>query len=668
MQPSQTRQYPPLPPKNSNQQYQQSRIPIRQSSSIQSEGNLLSLRQTNSQSMQSINSSDSNTMQQQPNPNYSGGSSNSFMIHQLPSTPSFINQQYNQNYPNQQPNQNNQPSPSTPCFTNQPSNHDFKQQSPSITNFSRESSNSNFMQQPNQNYQQVSSNSNMMYQSPSAPNFSNQSSNSNFAQPQTNGNIPQQQANPNVPQLPINPNYPQQQQQQPLQQQTNSILSSQSSNSKIEMNKFAVIYNNATFMVDPIGLGKSSLKFRQLIQPYIENPEQMSELHLEVNGNSFTNRNMNNFLRLCQNLPTDVKNEEMKEICEIAKMFQADQIYTVGLNFIQKNLDPLFNVPDSKYEGNNYLSLQLNKSSNETQDADDSYFEDANNKSYQGDYHKINNTNQNEGDQENSGSSDNQDKSEDSEPHNLDDHSMLHDPVYSLNKAVRRTRSGSTNSIENINSEQVPKQEEENKESEQVDEYSNMDSIIYMVRVEYHAIKCPVFKFVREGKILYTAKQKYNDVYIAEGGDIHISKKANHVAHIYQDNVNNFNSINMKDTHFQLKYVNSGAPNHYSLQVTFPFKDKIVNWIPKPPKYDPTTEKYYLNFHGEYHHTPINSSKNIVLQNKQGNSTFIVRKMNPNVFEIECLPIIDPLVVFTIGLSDIIGPYDDGWSGVDYFL
>lgn len=58
-------------------------------------------------------------------------------------------------------------------------------------------------------------------------------------------------------------------------------------------------------------------------------------------------------------------------------------------------------------------------------------------------------------------------------------------------------------------------------------------------------------------------------------------------------------------------------------------------------------------------HTPMKSKKNIVVQNDNGLLTFIVRKMYYEKYEIECLPAVDPLIAFIIGLSDIAGPYLD---------
>lgn len=43
------------------------------------------------------------------------------------------------------------------------------------------------------------------------------------------------------------------------------------------------------------------------------------------------------------------------------------------------------------------------------------------------------------------------------------------------------------------------------------------------------------------------------------------------------------------------------------------------------------------------------------------NISFIVRKVDQNVFEIEASPKYDPILMFAIGISEIVGPY------IDYF-
>ena len=36
------------------------------------------------------------------------------------------------------------------------------------------------------------------------------------------------------------------------------------------------------------------------------------------------------------------------------------------------------------------------------------------------------------------------------------------------------------------------------------------------------------------------------------------------------------------------------------------------------------------------------------------------------MFEIECLPLVDPLIAFIIGLSDIVGPYMDPMGEIEF--
>lgn len=132
---------------------------------------------------------------------------------------------------------------------------------------------------------------------------------------------------------------------------------------------FPVIYGSSTFMVDPNKLFNASRKFAQLVQPFGSSALQAQ---LVILPGPFTPRNVENFLKLCQDLPTDVLDSEMKEICEIAKMFQADKIYTTGINFIQQSIDPTFTVSDWKYEnGIDHLRVELPGTQNYIADFDD---------------------------------------------------------------------------------------------------------------------------------------------------------------------------------------------------------------------------------------------------------------------------------------------------------
>lgn len=119
---------------------------------------------------------------------------------------------------------------------------------------------------------------------------------------------------------------------------------------------FPVVYGEHHYTVDPNMLFNSSRKFAELVQPF---GTEATHCQLVILNQSFSERSINNFLKLVQGLPTDVLDSEMKEICEIAKMFKADQIYTTGLNFVQSSIDPSFYVPDNKYEiGTQNLMLE----------------------------------------------------------------------------------------------------------------------------------------------------------------------------------------------------------------------------------------------------------------------------------------------------------------------
>lgn len=385
---------------------------------------------------------------------------------------------------------------------------------------------------------------------------------------------------------------------------SDAMISQQPSEPLLPTQTFPVIYNNVTYKVDPKLLMYSSPKFKELIEPFMKDNQVNPDIRLEIVGCDFTNRNMNNFLKLCQNLPTDVQNSEMKEICEIAKMFQAEKIYDTGASFIQNNLDPNFSVDDSKYDGSNGKThMFIECSSN--------YI------------HHVNLTDL-DFDQ------DVQDEDEESSNENEEKENVKN----------------------NCNGKPKNNKKAEKEKSKKI------KSVIYSVQIENHSTKCSVYRCSMNGEVLFTAKRKDQDIYIGKGDDVHIANDSNHVARIYQDKASN-NFIFIDHDQYVLKYVDSGKPNTKSVAITFPYKDRQIVWTPKTPKYNALKNKYYLNYHGEYHHHPLHSRRNIVLQNPDGHSTFIARKMEEQLFELEALPVINPLLIFAIGLSDIIGPYGD---------
>lgn len=438
-------------------------------------------------------------------------------------------------------------------------------------------------------------------QLPPLPNISNQSSQPIYsyqAQPQLNRNSSIQSLSLYGSKL--HPGESQSMQSMQSMESSEAIITQSLPNQT-----FPVVYNDTIFMVDPVATASASLKFKELIDPLINDNQQLNNARIIVVGNEFTNRNIENFLKLCQNLPTDVHNDEMKEICEIAKMFKADQIYNTGLKFIQDVIDPSFNVPDDKYDESNgqayvYVELQRKESNESNKPQND--VNDGNDVNGVNDVNDVNDVSKNN-----------------NVPQKAEDH--------------------------------------DNPDLEKM--YGGLDSVVYQVKIENRGLKCPIYRFYIDENLKFSAKKKDYHIYIVEGDDIHVKRdKCDHIGHIHQY-PDGFNMIRANDTKFKLQYVNSGKPDELSISVSFPLNDARVNWTPKTPKYDPLTDKYYLNFNGNYHHSPIKSSRNIVLQNSNGHSTFIVRKMDPHCFEIECLPVIDPLIAFGIGLSDIVGPYSN---------
>ena len=93
-----------------------------------------------------------------------------------------------------------------------------------------------------------------------------------------------------------------------------------------------------------------------------------------------------------------------------------------------------------------------------------------------------------------------------------------------------------------------------------------------------------------------------------------------------------------------------GYKKHFSLKTSFTHNGKKLDWSPKEIE-------NMSKLVGEFNHMPIQSKKNLLLKNKAGHPTFLVRKMDKKTYEIECLPSLNPLIIFALGISDIVGPY-----------
>ena len=79
--------------------------------------------------------------------------------------------------------------------------------------------------------------------------------------------------------------------------------------------------------------------------------------------------------------------------------------------------------------------------------------------------------------------------------------------------------------------------------------------------------------------------------------------------------------------------------NRFSLSVTFPHNDKNLTWKSKESK---------------KHHT---------LENSKGQEVLVIKKKSYQTIEIETFQSIDPLTIFVIGLSEIVGPHDEPFGG-----
>lgn len=435
------------------------------------------------------------------------------------------------------------------------------------------------------------------------------------------------------PEVTSNPNYSAQS-SGPLPLQSMDSMQSMGSSSSViqtaskqQLNQtFQVIYNNTSIIVDQKCLMNSSAKFKELISPYVESGQY--NIHLEILTQDFSIRCINNFFRLCQNLPTDVQNSEMKEMCEIARLFKADQIYNTGVSFVNNTIDPNFSIPSNKYDSNSYLVIKKNsETSNGTHDLNEFEFEDE-------DKHDANKPNAN----------------------SANKHDM---------KDLEFDEGDTAEKHDKVIIGEPPVDNELLDEDQSKIKKAKFGAIIYQIKVENRPLKPTIYQFSSNGRILFTAKHKENNIYIAEGTEVHIKRDSeNHACQIHQ-NDDDFNLIHMDNQEFRLNYVKSGKPNTYSVEVKFEHDGQTLTWSPKPPKYDAMSNKYYLNFRGEYHRTAMRSKRNIVLQNPEGRRTFIVRKMELYLYEVECSPVIKPLIIFAIALSDIVGPYLDPFANIE---
>lgn len=494
------------------------------------------------------------------------------------------------------------------------------------------------------------------------------------------------------------------------QMQSQPIISNQSKEVHLT---FPVIYKKCRFMVDPILLCNTSRKFRELYQPLENGNYKFGPMQLEIACTNFSERNVDNFLKICQNLPNDVQDSETKEICEIARLFQADQIYNSGLSFVQQAIDPQFYVPDNKYEESNglkYLYIEPEgNSNNSTENMNELEFNLLNSQNegeqqpMNGGYININtvpstnNTSLNQmrdinnNCQSNNNMSSNNNfsntnassnnfnntnsvnYSNNSSSNNItsNDHKFgipnntsfgqFYNQNYSGHSSSPNLNENGNNTVSNrsidVNQKDESNTNNENQSDNANDQQKPIHSVVYQIKIDIPLWKCNRFFFIQNGQIVLTAKQKNEYIVIGSGADVHISTDtSNHVGNIIQ-NEDYYNDVSVEDQKFIVKYVSVGKAGHYSIELSFKHNGNTYYWGPRDSYNKMENYGYNLKLNGEYNHHPIRSRKNTVLQNPDGQTTFIVRKMDENFFEAECHPDVPPTIAFAIALSDIVGPY-----------
>lgn len=354
---------------------------------------------------------------------------------------------------------------------------------------------------------------------------------------------------------------------------------------------FPVIYDTERFMVDPSCLFNESQKFRELIS---ERGDNINNIHLRIAYDGFSARNVANFLKICEKQQTDVQNTELGEICLIAKMFQAEQIYNTGVSFIQSNIDSNFSISPNEFleiHGHNYLLIE-----------DDIEEEVSNESSRINEYPSI-------------------------------FHHDLNELEFDESNEKLPVESATTEDEKDNNKAEKPK--------------TKLHSVYYEIKYDNHVMKCPRYYFVKDGQVIYMAKQKNDEIYIGPGKNFHISENKIENTGKITRNSKDYNIVNTDDQEFKIRFVRYFEK--YSMNLTFNHRGTKFSWRPKQPK-------GLLSFAGEFKHTPIASKKNIILQNARNHPTYILRKMSKKLYECECHPNVSPMVAFAISLSQITGP------------
>lgn len=318
---------------------------------------------------------------------------------------------------------------------------------------------------------------------------------------------------------------------------------------------FTIIYKEERFNVDPTKLQVTSNKFKELIS----NKEDIEKYSLRILNNIFSTQSISDFLQLCEDKEVNFEKVDFKEICLIAQMFQANQIFNKMIKHIHKNIDNNYSIPTSQIEElkkNEYLVLELKMTDFE--------------------YDEI------------------QTKTD----------------IKDNNKKKSR-------------------------------------SICYQIKTDSPNMKCQRIYLMKENQIIFMAKQKNNDIFIGEGDEFHLSEQKINKPVKIKRNCKGYNVVNTNDQEFLIKYLKYGEKTKVCL--SFHHDGEENHWNPKHSKSKESIK-------GEYNHKPLKSKKNMVLQNERNHSTFILRKIAKKTYEIECHRAVNPVIAFSIAISQIIGP------------
>lgn len=177
-------------------------------------------------------------------------------------------------------------------------------------------------------------------------------------------------------------------------------------------------------------------------------------------------------------------------------------------------------------------------------------------------------------------------------------------------------------------------------------ELKPIDKISYQIRSKTPLIKSTCFYLMKEDKIIYMAILKFDKIIFKEGEGLQNKKKNGKTAEIIRS-VHGYNIIKTDDHDLKVKYTKNGQK--FPMVATFTYNGHRIRWNPKDAEYNEFLKDGSKN-------KPRRSNKNFMLQNSYNHPTFILRKMSKQYYDVECFPTVDPLIVFSIALSGIIGP------------